>query len=162
MYPIGGEQYETGLYTNQEGSYTLKIEHLSVSTKTTPEFVSMIQGIASSASGCQIIYPDDIVWGDDIYSIYNKIPEAGNIYFMPIADEVGSYLYPVHIDVFNPTNGTGSATIIGNIICTFNDTLVQQDFSGVINPSSSRMSGLLITYRDNEYRLSYKAGSPVG
>lgn len=160
-YNSGGGQYETALVVNQEGSYTLKIEHLTVSTKTTPEFVSMIQGIAGSAN-CQIIYPDDIVWGDDIYSIYNKAPEAGNIYFMPLTDDMGRYLHPVHIDALNLTNGTGTATIIGNIIGTFNDTLVQSSFSGVINPSSSSTSGLQIANINSEYRLRYKAGSPVG
>lgn len=155
-------QYETALVANQEGSYTLKIEHLTVSTKTTPEFVSMIQGIAGSAN-CRIIYPDNIVWNDDLYSIYNKVPEAGNIYFIPFVDTNDrQYLYPVYINVLTNSNNimfSGDAMIIGTPIITVNGTLTVLDFDGVINPDITQ-SGLQITYHHNAYRLSYKAGSP--
>lgn len=159
----------TDFMVQTPGTYTLKVETLVTSTKTTPEFESMIQGIAGSdsTSGCQIIYPNSISWTtNSLYSRYNKAPEAGNIYFIPFKDNMGSYLYPVHIDELTEGNNgfTGSATIIGNLILfnEVNETLVPLGFSGVINPSSNSMSGLQIANINSEYRLRYKAGSPVG
>ena len=159
-----GTQLETELCTNQEGSYTLKIEHLTFPTKTTPAFVSMIQGIAGSGStsGCQIIYPDDIVWSSSLCSIYNNPPEEGKIYFIPFMDNGstgGEYLYPVYISELTNDNNqiSGSATIIGTPIVTDNGTLTVQPFNRTINPSRGNTKGLLIDYysNNNEYRLSY-------
>lgn len=167
----------TELLTNQEGSCTLKIEHITASTKTTPAFESMIQGIAGggAASGCQIIYPDSISYVDNLYSQYNKAPEAGNIYFIPFIDEGLSegglsergHLYPVHIDELTNDNNdfSGYATIIGTPIITVDGTLTALDFDGVINPSIVGTSGLQITYNSlNGYRLSYRevTAPPIG
>lgn len=141
------EDSETVLNTNQEGSCTLKIEHLTVSTKTTPEFVSMIHSIAGSAN-CRIIYPDDIVWTGGVHSRYNKEPEAGNIYFIPLTDvnstQTNQYLYPVYIEEFNKDDGSGTARTIGTIIVNDNNTLTVLPFNSSINPQDSDIDGLCI------------------
>lgn len=166
-FPTGREQYETSLTTNQEGSCTLKIEHLTTSTKTTPAFVSMIQGIVGgSGSGSDniIVYPDSVSFIDVVYSAYNNPPEQGKIYFIPFSDigsPYGQYLYPVHIDeLTNDYNEfTGRATIIGNPIVIDNGTLTAQPFNHTINPSSNTTKGLCILYDNynNNYRLFYGA-----
>lgn len=163
-YPSGGEQYETGLTTSQEGSYTLKIEHLTVSTKTTPGFESMIQGIVGgSGSGSDniIVYPDSVSFIDVVYSAYNNPPEQGKIYFIPFTDTgspYGQYLYPVHIDELTSEDNefTGYATIIGNPIITDNGTLTAQPFNHTINPPDGTTKGLCISYSSNDYNNNYR------
>lgn len=164
-FNTGGGVYETEVYTSEEGSYTLKIEHLTTSTKTTPAFESMIQGIAGSSTyGCQIIYPDSVSWIDWVYSQYNTAPEAGNIYFIPFIDNDSpyrGYLYPVHIDELTNNNNvfSGFATIIGNPIIMDNGALTAQPFDGTINPEDPK-KGLCIRYYqpNNYYTLSYDSG----
>lgn len=160
-----GVDYATELSANQEGPFTLKIEHLSVSTKTTSAFESMIQGIAcsGSSSGCQMVYPDSISWMDWVYSLYNTAPEAGKIYFIPFIDNDSPYrgrLYPVHIDELTNNNNQfgGFATIIGNPIIVDNGTLTVQPFDNMINPQGNY--GLCIEYNgnNNSYNLFYGSG----
>ena len=159
----------TDFMVQTPGTYTLKVETLVTSTKTTLAFESMIQGIAGSGSGSDsnniIVYPNNVSFVDVTYSTYNNPPEQGKIYFIPFGDTgspYGQYLYPVHIDELTNNNNrfSGFATIIGNPIIIDSGTLTAQPFNHTINPDNNTTKGLCITYdRDNNnYRLHYGFG----
>lgn len=156
-YNAGGGQNETGLVTNQEGSYTLKIEHLSVSTKTTPAFESMIQSITAS-SGIQIPLE-----ANSNFVSYSEI-KAGNTYlayYMAYEDGQIYYYVPVIILDFEESgnNMTGHAISTGLLMhreSISSDWNVLKPINANINDTTAYSENILSIVKDplsGEYKL---------
>lgn len=142
-YYIGQGQYETSLATNQEGSCTLKIEHLTSSTKTTPAFESMIQGIVGNNSGNQLKMPDQIVRrrmeNDDFqvyYCLYESLePLQSGIYLTTFNPNPGDTYYDIY-QVMYDANGN-YAKLLSPLIVNDGGEISIPRFNSIINGGNS-------------------------